>query len=174
MGRLVLLGAPTLGLVGCVFFVAVVAPWLIANQPRPTPKQPIAFDHQVHVEQAGIDCAFCHRVADRGVSAGLPDVESCMSCHGVVAGGPNGPEIEKLRQAWIDQRTIEWAVVHHVPDHSRFPHDAHVQAGVACATCHGDVGRMERVVQVRPLNMADCVACHQETAAPVQCAACHY
>jgi hypothetical protein len=45
---------------------------------------------------------------------------------------------------------------------------------VPCATCHGDVGRMGQAVQIRSLKMGDCVACHQETAAPAQCGACHY
>jgi hypothetical protein len=174
MGRFVLVGVPALGLAGATIWVVLAAPWLVAHQPSPTPKQPIAFDHRVHVEVVGVDCAFCHRAADQATTAGYPDVELCMACHQVVTGGPSAAEIEKVRQAWIEQRPITWARVHHVPDHSRFPHDAHVQAGVACATCHGDVGRMEQVTQVRSLRMADCVACHQETAAPTQCEACHY
>lgn len=175
MRRLALVLFPAFGLVGGVLFVAVAAPRFLAAQHYPaTPKQPLRFDHRVHVEVAGLDCAFCHRTANQGVTAGYPDVEQCMFCHVVVAGGQQGPEIEAVRQAWLDQRPIDWERLHHVPDHSRFPHEAHVQAGVPCATCHGQVGQMGQVVQVRSLKMGDCVACHQENAAPAQCGACHY
>jgi hypothetical protein len=174
MRRLTLVLLPALGLVGAIGFVTLVAPRLLADQHYPTtPQQPLYFDHRVHVEQAGLDCAFCHRTANAGVTAGYPDVEQCMFCHLVVA-GRNEPGIEQTRRAWVDRRPIDWTRVHLVPDHSRFPHDAHVQAGVPCATCHGDVGRMGQAVQVRSLKMGDCVACHQETAAPAQCGACHY
>ena len=97
-----------------------------------------------------------------------------MFCHAVIDGGQRSSDIAKLRQAWTEQRPIDWARVHLVPDHSRFPHEAHVQAGVPCATCHGDVGRMGQVVQVRSLKMDDCVACHQQSSAPAQCGTCHY
>ena len=179
-GRLLLVGLPALGLVGGVFYLSLAAPWLLAQQHYPTtPKQPIPFDHRTHVEEVGLDCAFCHRTADRGGTAGLPDVQQCMFCHIAVEPGSitrqqNAAPIAQHRGAWTDQQAIDWVRLHHVPDHSRFPHDAHVQAGLACETCHGDVGRMSRVVQARSLKMGDCVACHQEMRAPTQCGACHY
>jgi cytochrome c7-like protein len=178
-GRLLLVGLPALGLVGAAFYLSLAAPWLLAQQHYPTtPKQPIPFDHRLHVEQVGLDCAFCHRTADRGDTAGLPDVQQCMFCHIAVEPGAVGQQnavpIAQVRGAWTDQQVIDWVRIHHVPDHSRFPHDAHVQAGLACETCHGDVGRMRQVVQVRSLKMGDCVACHQEMRAPTQCGVCHY
>ena len=130
--RLALVLLPALGLAGAVFVLAVAAPRYLAIQHYPsTPQQPIYFDHRVHVEQAGLDCAFCHRTASTGVTAGYPDVEQCIGCHVVVSRGERTDEIEKLRQAWIGQRPIDWQRIHRLPDHSRFPHAAHVQAGVA-------------------------------------------
>jgi hypothetical protein len=173
MWRLALVVLPALALVGGVFFVTVGTPLLLASQPNPAPRQPIAFDHQVHVQNAGIDCAFCHRGAARGPSANLPDVQQCMGCHAVV--GPNGdPGVRTLRQAWQDQRPIDWVRVHRLPDHTRFTHEAHIAAGIACATCHGDVASMQQVGQVRSLKMQDCVACHQQASAPTECVTCHY
>jgi hypothetical protein len=61
-----------------------------------------------------------------------------------------------------------------MPDHVRFTHEPHIQAGVACATCHGDVGTMREVTQTRSLRMGDCVACHRENNAPTDCFKCHY
>jgi hypothetical protein len=175
MRRLLLLALPAFGLAGVVGVIAVLVPAFLAVQHFPTdPTQPLYFDHRVHVEQAGLDCAFCHRTANEGVAAGMPPVEQCMFCHQVVAQGQNEADIATLRQAWLDQRPVDWARIHLVPDHSRFPHEAHVQAGVPCSTCHGDVGQMGQVRQVRSLKMGDCVACHQESSATVQCGACHY
>jgi hypothetical protein len=177
--RLLLVLLPAGGLVGLVSFVVFGAPWLLAHQVSPAaPGQPIAFDHQVHSQVVGLDCAFCHRTAHQDEAAGLPDVEQCMFCHVVVdrtvAGGPNAASIETLQSLWMQQQPIDWLRVHRLPDHSRFPHEAHVQAGLACATCHGEVDQMGQVIQTRSLKMGDCVACHQQTAAPTDCGVCHY
>lgn len=160
------------GLAAAVFFVAFLAPRLLDHQPRLATSQPIAFDHDVHVNVAGTQCEFCHRTAADSPSAGVPDVQQCMDCHTAV--GQGKPEVEKLRQAWLQQQPINWQRVHQLPDHVQFTHEAHIQAGVSCATCHGDVSHMSQITQVRPLNMSDCVACHQQNNAPTECGACHY
>jgi hypothetical protein len=64
--------------------------------------------------------------------------------------------------------------VHRTPDHVRFTHEAHIQAGVQCATCHGQVEQMAEVRQVRALNMGDCIACHRQNNARTDCSVCHY
>jgi len=43
-----------------------------------------------------------------------------------------------------------------------------------CSVCHGDVGSMATVEQVRPLKMGDCVDCHRDNGAPTDCTTCHY
>lgn len=181
--RLLLVGLPTLGLAGVVFFITLAAPWWLQRQHFPTdPPQPMLFNHQLHVELVGADCAFCHRTAAQGATAGIPDVEQCMFCH-VVVGQAQAPErgrtgdapgIQQVRQAWVEQRPINWFRFHRLPDHTRFFHDAHVQAGIPCQTCHGDVAGMQQIRQVRPLKMSDCVECHQQTGAPADCGVCHY
>jgi hypothetical protein len=163
---------PALTLVVGAAFISIGAPLLLAAQPNPAPRQPLAFDHQVHVQGAGIDCAFCHRAAFSGPTAGMPDLQQCMGCHVIV--GQGQPDIEQLRNAWSDQRPIDWVRVHRLPDHTRFTHAAHAQAGVACSTCHGNVDSMHQVSQARSLKMNDCIACHQATSAPTECATCHY
>ena len=64
--------------------------------------------------------------------------------------------------------------MHDLPDHVRFTHKAHVRAGVACETCHGDVAQMEAAVQVESLSMGWCVSCHEDRGATRDCLACHY
>jgi Cytochrome c7 and related cytochrome c len=170
--RLPLVVLPASLLAGGVFALVVAVPRLQAAQPPAPPTQPIAFDHRIHIQVAGLDCAFCHRTADTGVTAGLPDVQLCMACHQTI--GQGQPEIDKVRMAWNRQQSIDWQLVTRLPDHTRFEHDAHIQASVACATCHGHVSNMQQVVQVRSLKMADCVACHQQNNAPTECSTCHY
>ena len=170
--RVPLVLVPAAALAGTVFLLAIAAPRRQAAQPPAPPTQPIAFDHRIHTQVAGLECAFCHRTAATGVTAGLPDVEQCMACHQMV--GQGEPEIEKVRNAWVQQQAIDWQRVHRLPDHTRFTHDAHVQAGIPCATCHGEVSQMQQIVQVRSLKMADCVACHQQSSAPTECSTCHF
>jgi hypothetical protein len=172
MWRLALAVLPAVLVAGGVFAVTTAAPMLLGSPPSTAPAQPIAFTHQTHARDVGIDCAFCHRSAATSVAAGMPDLQQCIGCHIVI--GQDQPEIEKVRQAWVTQTAVEWVRVHRLPDHTRFSHAAHVQANVECATCHGDVGGMRQVAQVRSLNMADCMTCHQQMAAPNECLTCHY
>lgn len=176
-----------LGLLGIVVIVAFIAPRVLAITVvmRGAPTEPIAFDHSVHVQQAGVDCVFCHRTATSAGTAGYPDVQQCMFCHsGVSQSSVGAPgfnmsaqqaqaEIDKVRQAWQQQKPIDWVRIHRVPDHVRFLHEAHIRAGFQCETCHGDVKNMGQVTQVRALNMGDCVTCHRANGAPTECSVCH-
>lgn len=134
--------------------------------------QPIAFSHAHHVAEIGIDCQFCHAYARRGPVAGIPSVQRCAGCHRVVLS--EQPEILKVLEYWENEEPIPWVRVHDLPDHVRFTHKAHVRAGVACETCHGDVAAMEAAVQVESLSMGWCVSCHEDRGATRDCLACHY
>lgn len=57
---------------------------------------------------------------------------------------------------------IAWTKVHNLPDFVYFDHRPHVNAGVACQTCHGPVEAMERVRQMQDLSMGWCVNCHRD------------
>ncbi|HEY3079822.1 MAG TPA: cytochrome c3 family protein [Chloroflexota bacterium] len=169
---LLALAIPGATIAGGILFITTGAPFLIGVQARPSPEEPILFDHSIHTQLVGIECVFCHRSAAKGFSAGYPDVEQCMFCHSVVGAGQ--PEIEKVRTAWTNQQPIIWERIHRMPDHVHFVHEAHIKAGFDCATCHGDVKQMSQVNQVRRLNMGDCVECHRQNNAPTECTACHY
>ena len=49
-----------------------------------------------------------------------------------------------------------------------------VMASGTCVICHGDVGGMVKVKQVRSLKMGDCIDCHRQNSAPTDCTTCHY
>ena len=150
------------------------------------PEQPIAFPHTVHVQQAGLDCQFCHRTVSTEEAAGIPALAQCMFCHdflridGSQSDSPTAEEeIAKLHAAFrgVDgaaPQPIDWVRVYRLPDHVQFLHQPHIQAGFSCSTCHGDVDAMEQVKQVRNLKMRDCVDCHRQNNAPTDCATCHY
>ena len=142
------------------------------------PEQPINFPHDVHVEKVGIECMFCHRTVDSSGPAGIPSVEQCLFCHKdlgdeqfILSGSE---ELELLRSHFENDEPIQWKRVHRLPDHVQFLHEAHIGAGINCSTCHGDVGGMQVVEQVRDLKMGDCVDCHRENNAPTDCLTCHY
>ncbi len=168
---LAFIGGPALALFGGVIWVTVMSPAIFRHQPQPGIEQPIQFDHRVHVLDNGIQCGYCHRDAAIAPDAGMSSVQTCMDCHQVV--GRGDPEMDKVRMAWQAQQTINWQRVYMLPDHVQFDHQAHVTAGVSCATCHGNVAEMRDVTQKRPLNMSDCVDCHRQNNAPTECAECH-
>jgi hypothetical protein len=161
------------------------------------PEQPIDFPHTVHVQEVGLDCQFCHRTASAEEAAGIPAVQQCLFCHdfgridgsefdssGNKVADTAKPEIVKLQEAFyggtledgseLPPEPIDWVRVHRLPDHVQFLHQPHIQAGFSCSTCHGDVGSMEQVKQVRNLKMRDCVDCHRANNAPTDCTTCHY
>ena len=193
--KLALIGV--LGLVG-LFGLAVVVGVLLfvisAWLGRPLsvfgftegPDQPVAFPHTVHAGTAeeggiGLDCTFCHRNVTEGAAATVPAVGLCMTCHAVV--GDELAEVQKLRDYHSQGKPIDWVRVHRLPDHVRFNHAAHIEffsardgipPSAVCATCHGPVATMEKVRQVEPLKMGNCVDCHRDYSAPTDCTTCHY
>lgn len=57
---------------------------------------------------------------------------------------------------------IAWRRVHKLPDYVRnFPHHVHVEAGVSCYSCHGQIMGMPVVYQAESLSMAWCLDCHR-------------
>ena len=60
------------------------------------------------------------------------------------------------------KKPLEWVRVHSLPSFVYFNHSAHVNRGVECQACHGQVETMERVRQVADLSMGWCVNCHRD------------
>lgn len=171
----------------------------VAYSLRPTasnqgyaPEQPIPFSHKIHAGDNKIDCKYCHTGVDQARHASVPSLNVCMNCHSVVK--TDSPYIQQIRQAYSENKPIEWVRVHELPDYVYFPHHRHVQKGVSCQTCHGPVETMAKVEQYGALTMGWCMECHrgitapknilqktypgvknpQGPVAPVQCNTCHY
>jgi hypothetical protein len=142
----------------------------------PAPKQPILFSHKIHAGDFKIDCQYCHADARRSAYAGLPSIKRCMGCHQIVASkdAELQKEVEKLRAHWKEAKPVEWVRIHKLAGFVYFPHKRHVQTGLACQQCHGEVQTMTEIAQVAPLTMGWCVSCHAERKAPLDCVVCHH
>ncbi len=141
---------------------------------RPAPAladQPIRYTHKVHVSDYKIDCRFCHIYATKTASAGIPSVEKCMSCHGVVA--VDKPEIRKIAQYWNEKKPIPWNRVTELPDFVYFPHFRMVGAGVPCLTCHPGIDKVDIAVQGQEFTMGFCLNCHRSRGVSIDCWTCH-
>jgi hypothetical protein len=139
---------------------------------KAAPEQPIKFPHTVHAGTYKIPCQYCHSGVSKSQFAGIPAVGTCMGCHRIA--GRDLPEVKKLTEFSRKGESIPWTRVHDLPDFVHFAHYPHIQNGVQCAECHGDIPQMQAVRQVAPLTMGWCVTCHQERKAPTDCLTCHF
>ncbi|PIQ24253.1 cytochrome C [bacterium (Candidatus Blackallbacteria) CG17_big_fil_post_rev_8_21_14_2_50_48_46] len=149
------------------------------------PTQPINYSHELHAGQLAIDCQYCHTGASKGRHANVPAVETCMNCHTVAR--TDRPEIKKLTAFYKENKPIPWQRIHKLPEHVYFNHSVHVNKGLACQECHGQIQTMPVVAQAKPFMMADCLACHRTAPqkyphlvnltglkkGPENCTACH-
>ncbi|NUL81434.1 MAG: cytochrome c3 family protein [Armatimonadetes bacterium] len=123
-------------------------------------EQPIPFSHKHHANELGIDCRYCHTTVETSKFAGIPPTETCMSCHSQI--WTNSPLLEQLRNSLKDNKPIEWTRVNRLPDFVYFDHSIHVNKGISCFTCHGDVQEMQLTYKNEPFFMKFCLDCHRE------------
>lgn len=147
-------------------------------------KKVVPFNHKLHGDSIGMDCAACHTGSRSGKHALLPSKKDCMDCHRLPL--TENPGIEKLDVALADAPENPWTVKSKLPEHVVFYHGVHAAAGVTCADCHGRKGSGEEsylsnVYGGEKFDMKTCLQCHRgETfkernfkKAATYCAACH-
>jgi hypothetical protein len=146
------------------------------------PGQPIPYSHKLHAGVLKIPCLYCHSGALNSREAGIPAVEKCMNCHRVTK--TDSPHIQKLAAIFASGAPLQWQRVHALPDYVYFDHRPHVNAGILCQTCHGEVQTMDVVYQNMSLRMGSCLGCHRDPhdalpadskiqRGPDHCNACH-
>ncbi len=125
------------------------------------PKQPVPYSHKLHAGDLGMDCRYCHIGVEKSAHASLPATSTCMNCHTQVAA--KSEKLLPVRESYATNKPIQWVKVHKVPDFAYFNHSTHVNAGVGCKSCHGNVAQMDErgVMQVEPLSMGWCLDCHR-------------
>jgi hypothetical protein len=82
-----------------------------------------------------------------------------MACHQQVQ--KDNPKLEPVRASWKSGQPVEWVQLHRTPDYVFYNHAAHVNRGISCASCHGQVNRMSVVRHEKPHSMAWCLECHR-------------
>lgn len=149
-------------------------------------KQPIDFNHKMHVGEVENGCASCHYFRDDGSFSGIPGIRDCIGCHAEQQGESENEALfmsEYIRK----DREVPWLPYARQPDCVFFSHAAHVKMGqLSCETCHGHIGESEtsRVYEENRISgysrdiwgknisgfgkntwdrmkMDDCAACHE-------------
>jgi len=123
------------------------------------PEQPLSYSHRVHAGDLGIDCRYCHTSVERQAHANVPPTRTCMNCHNMVM--TDSDSLALIRSSFVTGEPMEWIHVHNLPDYAYFDHSAHVNGGVGCITCHGDVTKMDVITLSEPLSMGWCLGCHR-------------
>jgi hypothetical protein len=137
-------------------------------------KQPIAYNHSVHVNDVGLECVECHVGVENRARATLPAIEICETCHSEMNGET---EAEAFVVASVENNEeIIWNRVYKLPDHVFFSHRRHTSLGkIECARCHGNIQDFDTPPPIPfiALTMEFCMDCHEEQKANNDCLACH-
>lgn len=159
---------------------AYVVPPHYAGTPGPT--QPVAFSHAVHAGTLAQPCVLCHVGADgagaadprtaNGAHMSLPELSVCMDCHSSIA--TDKESVKKLAGLHASGQPVSWVRAYRVLPGVSWSHKPHIDAGLACEGCHGDVTALE-VMNVRTAvtAMASCIGCHRSGQASPECVTCH-
>ena len=151
---------------GAIFIVAIFlwaciqwqrSPYVTyAGVARP---QAVPFSHQHHVGGLGIDCRYCHTSVEYSRFAGIPPTNTCMNCHRQIWTGAE--MLEPVRESFRTDKSLIWTRVNDLPDFVYFDHSIHINKGVGCDTCHGQVDRMPLMYNFASLQMEWCLECHR-------------
>jgi hypothetical protein len=135
------------------------------------PVQPIPYSHKKHLS-LGLNCKDCHTNPEPRKLMTFPDPGKCMLCHAAVA--KDKPAIQKLAAYAKSKQTIPWVRVYTVLPGVAWNHRAHLDAGIKCETCHGQVREMEAMSEVTSVTtMYSCLHCHEMNQAKTACDTCH-
>ncbi|HVS73035.1 MAG TPA: cytochrome c3 family protein [Phycisphaerae bacterium] len=163
----------TFGILVFLSVFPIYAATLIAYALNPTtlndgyqPVQPVPYSHALHAGELGIDCRYCHNTVEKAGFAAIPPTETCMNCHKSIR--TDSEALKPIRDSYKSGLPVKWVKIHDLPDYVYFNHSAHVNAGVSCVECHGNINHMEVVYQAKPLNMAWCLQCHRDPTAHIR------
>ncbi|MCH7641784.1 MAG: cytochrome c3 family protein [Chloroflexi bacterium] len=163
-----------------------------------SPEQPIAFPHTVHADTEpildeagnpklaadgtpltgiGLDCTFCHRTVTTSNAAGIPPVETCVTCHRVIGSTQSEP-LTILRTIGLgdDAGPIQWKRVHRLPDTVRFVHEPHIRFLTASGNTDVIANRDESAILAATnpdgsvMPSVTCSTCHGDVKTQVQVA----
>jgi hypothetical protein len=123
------------------------------------PDQPVPFDHSLHAGQLGLDCRYCHTFVEKSAHSNIPTSETCMNCHGQIQ--IESQLLAPIRESLKTGEAIPWVRIHQAPDYVYFDHSVHVNRGISCYSCHGQVNEMSVLRHAETHSMAFCLNCHR-------------
>ena len=124
------------------------------------PVQPVPFSHSIHADQLGLDCRYCHDGVESSWYSNVPSSSVCMNCHNQIL--TDSPKLEPVRSAYESDEPINWVQIHRLSGYVYFNHSVHVNRGVSCVHCHGEVHKMDEVSHAKPFSMMFCLECHRD------------
>ncbi len=124
----------------------------------------IPFNHKAHVVGEEIKCDICHKTASKEATAGMPTFKSCNKCHESID-AKKKPE-RSIKNFLVDDKPV-WSHITEfrtvAPDEIKFSHKVHVDAKMACTTCHKGVENATSITSKLRVTMRECIDCHAKT-----------
>ena len=119
-------------------------------------------------------CIACHRGAWTGSRATIPSAAVCVSCHGADS-TIDGVGEKQLRADLGRAEDVPWVQINTVAPNVHNSHVAHVRFNsMTCTACHVDVKDLSAPpTTARVFSMTDCLKCHVENGASIDCLTCH-
>jgi hypothetical protein len=147
----------------------------------PQQQIPLRFDHQQHLD-LDMKCIACHEV-DSSRKAGdrnIPPQATCESCHDIEAAAKgeetDPPSACAVCHPGFDASAMKRPPVVVMPANNLvFDHKLHLDRGVACSTCHGDLAKVQLATRAQLPKMQTCLGCHRQGgSASGECSTCHF
>ncbi len=66
-----------------------------------------------------------------------------------------------VRDSLATNTPLVWTRVGRLPEYVYFDHSVHVDNGIGCSSCHGDMEHMQMTYQPHAFSMEFCVSCHR-------------
>ncbi|MBF0100470.1 MAG: cytochrome C [Desulfobacterales bacterium] len=128
-----------IGLIGSLVVGWIIFPMLLYSEK----KQPIDYNHAIHLDAVDNGCESCHFFREDGTFSGIPKLSQCVDCHGEVQG--SNPEEKRFVEEYVQKETeVPWLAYSRQPDCVFFSHVVHVKtAEMKCEVCHGPIGSSE-------------------------------
>ena len=130
-----------------------------------------SFSHRFHVKEKKLGCEDCHADAATSPQAGMPAPETCAPCH--AEKDKEKPPARRSSVFFPEGAAPAWTNQKKLPEEVKFSHQYHLDKGAVCADCHKGIEDSESVSPHPPMSMKECMACHAEKKAPVECETCH-
>lgn len=146
----------------------------VALRPVGRVRQPIAFNHQKHTADLGIECSVCHELYQTSRHAGLPTLDICLGCHAEAQG--DAAEEKKIRDLAAAGSHDVFRKLFRLADHTFYTHQRHVTiAGIECTVCHGPIAQTTRPPEspLVHITMDLCLDCHRSAGVSLDCTRCH-